>query len=319
MQQQRCACEQTAALLALPALCLVVAAEEDIHLSVAHPPVGHWHDVLLQAGAVWVNMTHASLQPAASGRETSGHLKFAPAPSNTGMALLAALLHSDCAPILVHPRSAWCGARNGWDPRFRTLTGTLVLRGHRSNPRNPTAHRTEAPTARSNSWCSALSFKNFTPASPGLYTGRCAAPWSCWCSCAHPGDRCRRAAWQASSTLEWGVERGPGGLLTALGPIHTGCRQTHPAMHLRSVQRNHRQLFALINIRVSRLKSMLPAHPAVPAAEPVLASLGCCTAPHCSMQGKRGAQLTWSGLSTRPRAQSSGLAQVRSQPQTTPL
>lgn len=52
MQQQGHACEHTVLLLALPALCLTVAAEEDIHLPVAHPSVGHWHDVLLQAGTI---------------------------------------------------------------------------------------------------------------------------------------------------------------------------------------------------------------------------------------------------------------------------
>ena len=71
--QQPCVCEPTAAQLALPALCLIVAAEEDIHLPVAHSPVGHWHNVLLQAGALWVDMLpHASLQPEATSHETSG-------------------------------------------------------------------------------------------------------------------------------------------------------------------------------------------------------------------------------------------------------
>ena len=67
VQQLHCACQQAAALLASPALCLVAAAEEDIHLPVAHPPVGHWHNVLLQAGAYWADMlTRASLRPTAS-------------------------------------------------------------------------------------------------------------------------------------------------------------------------------------------------------------------------------------------------------------
>ena len=208
--QQRCACEQRAALLALPALSLIVAAEEDIHLPVAHPPVGHWHNVLLQAGAFWIDIRmHASLQPMALSRQTSGCLKmsvqqaYAPAPSDTGMALPTALRQSVCAPVSIHLQLVWRGASSAWDPGFRSLTGTAPSTPLSwGSPRNPTAHKTEAPRARSNSWCSAHLFKNLATASPGLYTSRCAAPLSCWCSCAHLGGRCRRAAWQESSRLQ---------------------------------------------------------------------------------------------------------------------